>query len=82
MEELKIAFEYQGEQHKKLSYYNERDEEKCFSLQAKDRFKVSECERQGITLIVIPSEYTYEKPPAMRNFIISELIKHGKYPLS
>jgi len=81
-EELKIAFEYHGVQHKMLHYYNDKDKEIFARLQGRDRFKVTECKSKGITLIVIPQEYTFETPIAMKKFIISKLTKHGKYPLS
>jgi hypothetical protein len=80
-EQLKIAFEYQGEHHAKLSYFNNYDKQLLFEQQERDNHKVSECARRGITLIVIPSKYNYEDPLAMRNFIISELSRHGKLPL-
>jgi hypothetical protein len=80
-EELKIAFEYQGEHHEKLSYFNNHDEQVLFEQQVRDEHKVDECGRRGITLIVIPSKYNYEDPLPMRNFIISELKRHGKLPL-
>jgi hypothetical protein len=81
-EGLNIAFEYQGEQHDKLSYYNHYDKELFDRQQGRDRFKVTECKSKGIILIVIPQEFTSKTPIAMKKFIMSELMKHGKYPLS
>jgi virulence-associated protein VapD len=81
-EGLNIAFEYQGEQHDKLSYYNHYDKEIFDRQQGNDRFKVTECKSKGITLIVIPQEFTSKTPIAMKKVIMSELMKHGKYPLS
>jgi hypothetical protein len=77
-EELKIAFEYQGEHHDKLHYWNKNNKQLLDEQKVRDRHKVSECEIRGITLIVIPSKYNYEDLPALRNFIISELKKAGK----
>jgi hypothetical protein len=74
-EKLKTAFEYQGEHHEKLSYYNDFSEEKLFEQQERDRDKVRICADRGITLIVIPSKYNYEDPLALKNFILSELWK-------
>jgi virulence-associated protein VapD len=81
-EDLKIAFEYRGKQHQTLSYYNDFDKDSLASLQVRDSFKESECALRGIKLIIITSEYTYEDPIALKKFIISELTKHGKFPLS
>jgi hypothetical protein len=77
-EELKIAFEYQGEHHEKLHYWNKNNKQLLDEQKVRDRHKVSECFKRGITLIVIPSKYNYEDLPALRNFIISELKKAGK----
>jgi hypothetical protein len=79
---LKIAFEYQGEHHEILHYFNQYDEQLLLEQQERDRFKVTKCEERGITLIVIPSMYSFKDPSAMRSFIISELEKYGKYPPS
>jgi len=81
-EDLKIAFEYRGKQHQTLSYYNDFDKNLLASLQVRDAFKESECALRGITLIIITSEYTYEDPIALKEFIISELNKYGILPLS
>jgi hypothetical protein len=81
-EGLNIAFEYHGKQHEKLSYYNDNDKELFDRQQERDRFKVSKCKDKGITLIVIPQEFTFANPIAMKKFIRFELTKHGKYPLS
>jgi hypothetical protein len=79
---LKIAFEYQGEHHEVLHYFNQYDEQLLLEQQERDQYKVTKCEEKGIILIVIPSKYTYKDPSAMRCFIISELEKYGKYPPS
>jgi hypothetical protein len=44
---LKIAFAYQGEQHEKLSYFNDFNEKKLFQEQERDRHKASECARRA-----------------------------------
>jgi hypothetical protein len=79
---LRIAFEYQGEHHENLHYFNQYDEQLLLEQQERDRFKATRCEERGITLIVIPSKYTFKDPSTMRSFIISELDKFGKYPPS
>jgi hypothetical protein len=61
-------------------HFNKYDQRLFFQQQGRDRHKLGECASRGITLIVIPSKYSYGDSLAMRNFIISELIKPRKYP--
>jgi len=48
---LKLAFEYQGEQHYHQKHFGWTS---LFDRQQKDQEKFKECQRQGITLIEIP----------------------------
>lgn len=51
IEELRLAVEYQGEQHYKPSYWNTTD---VATQQMRDREKRNACEQHSITLIEIP----------------------------
>jgi hypothetical protein len=59
-EELKLAFEYQGEQHSKsIPHFN-----KTFSLEkikGHDKFKMQKCKSKGILLIQVPYHTDYKK---------------------
>lgn len=52
-EELKIAFEYQGEQHYKLTYYNQHDNVKLLDIKRKDALKIKLCHENGVKLIIV-----------------------------
>jgi len=61
-DELKVAFEYQGEQHYKLTYYNQIDTVKLREIQRKDVLKIKLCNENGVKLIIVscdmpPSKY-------------------------
>jgi len=65
--ELKLAFEYQGEQHYKfVNYLKGKNIEK---IQKHDRLKTELCKKNNVTLIQIPYYISYEK---MQDFIIKE----------
>ncbi len=52
-EELKMAFEYQGEQHYNLTYYNQYDSVKLLDIQRKDALKIKLCNENGVKLIIV-----------------------------
>jgi hypothetical protein len=52
-EELQIAFEYQGEQHYKLTYYNQHDSVKLLDIQRKDALKKKLCNENRVKLIIV-----------------------------
>jgi len=60
-EELNIAFEYQGEQHYKLTYYNEYDSVKLLNIQRKDALKIKLCKENGVKLIIVSCEMQLSK---------------------
>jgi hypothetical protein len=73
-EELKIAFEYQGEQH---YYYNPhfhrngiRD---LISQNLRDKIKKNICDKTRIRLIIIPYRYTFKDIEKMTCYINSFL---------
>jgi hypothetical protein len=53
-ETLKLAFEYQGNQHYELHRLYHRTQEQFKYQQEKDEFKRKKCQEMGITLIEIP----------------------------
>lgn len=52
-EELKIAFEYQGEQHYKLTHYNGYNSVTLLDIQRKDALKIELCKKNGVKLIIV-----------------------------
>jgi hypothetical protein len=53
-EDLKIAFEYQGEQHYIPCLWNNFSEKFLIEGQKKDIFKLKKCKEMGVLLIVVP----------------------------
>jgi hypothetical protein len=53
-EELKVAFEYNGEGHYKIIKQFKLDEEKLKLIQKNDRKKIQLCKKNNVKLIVIP----------------------------
>lgn len=75
-ENLKLAFEYNGEQHYKFKKYF-HDTEDAFKIQREhDEFKYKKCVELGITIISIPYTFNCYDPKKLENFIKDELIKH------
>lgn len=75
-EELKIAFEYDGEQHSKYNPHFHRNGPKEFVYQVKkDDYKTKKCKLEGITLIRIP-HYVHESE--LEQYITRQLKKHKK----
>lgn len=52
-EKLKLAFEYQGEQHYELGHFNKTKEELEIT-QRKDTFKIETCNKMNVKLIIVP----------------------------
>ncbi len=48
-----MAFEYQGEQHYNLTYYNQYDSVKLLDIQRKDALKIKLCNENGVKLIIV-----------------------------
>ena len=73
-EELKRAYEYQGEQHEKyVPFYHNNDINNFYKQQEHDRIKKLACEKIGIKLICIPSKYDYTNPLEMCDYILDNL---------
>lgn len=73
---MKLAAEYDGQQHYKYTPYFHRKGEYQFHEQVKrDKWKEQKCKELGITLIRIPYTVKYRD---LERFIKKELKKHGK----
>ena len=77
-EDKNIAFEYNGLQHYKYVKFFHREGIKSFrKQQERDQRKYRLCKENNIKLIIISSEYSYNKPTELREYIEKELIKFG-----
>ena len=75
--ELKIACEYDGEQHIKKTKFHRTNGEVVYQHR-KDKFKDGKCRDLGITLLRVPY---WVKPLEMHHFIKNGLTKLRVYPL-
>jgi hypothetical protein len=74
-EELKLAIEYQGQQHYHYNKMMHQNSKHCFqNQQYRDHIKRDLCKQFGINLIEVPYNIPEEKIP---NFLYQELRKHG-----
>lgn len=70
-EQLKLAFEFNGEQHYKTpNFFHGNDREKFIAQVRRDQFKIVMCNKVGIDLIIIP--YTINKNER-RQYIIDHI---------
>lgn len=70
-EELNLAFEYNGQQHYEYIPHFHRNGMKDFeNQQERDRRKYKICAKKDIKLILIPYQFDYRKPEALKNYII------------
>jgi tRNA1(Val) A37 N6-methylase TrmN6 len=76
-EELKLAFEYQGEQHCKFIKFFHKTENAFQKRKLYDNFKRIACAKNNVTLIEIPYIYSYLDENNMKAFIYKELAKYG-----
>lgn len=53
-EELKLAFEHQGEQHYHMSSYLHQEKINLATTQKRDEFKKSACSKRGVRLVIVP----------------------------
>jgi hypothetical protein len=74
-EELRLAFEYQGMQHRVYSPYFHKCEQDFYDQVERDEFKKNRCREVGIDLICIPDTVRYEQ---LEDYIFSELKKINK----
>lgn len=71
-ESLKLAFEYQGEQHYRVHYKFSRTEARLYEIQQTDNKKKQLCDKAGIRLIEIPF-FKAETDKELLEFLISEI---------
>lgn len=69
-DELKIAVEYNGEQHYKWPNFTNQTYQQFINQVRRDEYKMDECDRNGVYLIVVPFNVPYENIPA---YIMSHL---------
>lgn len=69
-EDLKIAVEYNGEQHYKWPNFTNQSKEEFINQTRRDMLKAELCEKNGIYLIVVPYNVPHEK---ISSYIISKL---------
>lgn len=72
--ELKLAVEYQGQQHYKFTPHFHKNKEAFLNQKYRDELKRRMCRDNLITLIEVP--YTV-KPENIRSYLIQELFKRG-----
>lgn len=75
-ESLKLAFEYDGEQHAKFNKRFHKNSNDFIYQVAKDDFKTKKCQTLGITLLRIPH---YIHPSSLEDYIKRELRKIEKF---
>jgi hypothetical protein len=75
-ESLKLAFEYDGEQHARYNTHFHKNTKDFVYQVAKDDFKTKKCETLGITLIRIPH---YIHPSSLEDYIKREIGKISKF---
>ena len=74
--ELRLAFEHQGEQHYRASFFDQSDED--FSQrQTDDQDKVLLCRKRKIRLICIPALFTLTRLEDLQQLIYTECKKLG-----
>ena len=69
-EELKLAFEYNGEQHYKFNKYFHESEDAFEKQQERDKLKGQLCKQHNVTLIVVP--YTVQEKD-IYDYILEQL---------
>jgi protein-arginine kinase activator protein McsA len=68
-EDLKLALEYQGEQHYRHVWWFHRTEAEFHEQQERDRCKRALCQINDVRLIEVPFQFNYKCPDEMREFI-------------
>lgn len=73
-EKLKLAFEYQGQQHYNFSPYFHKTQEDFTNQVYRDKIKKEACDKKGITLIEIPYNIEYND---LEDYIKMKLFDEG-----
>lgn len=63
-DELKIAVEYNGEQHYKWPNFTNQTHQEFINQVRRDEFKMDVCDRNGVYLIVVPYTIPHDNIPA------------------
>ena len=71
---MKLAFEYQGQQHYKYIPYFHKNKEAFQNQKYRDYMKRNMCKDNGITLIEVPYDVKHHE---IENYIGKELVKFG-----
>lgn len=78
-DELKLAVEYNGAQHYQYNSMMHQNSKHSFqNQQYRDYIKKDLCEKQGITLIIVPYTIPVSQIPS---FLYQELLRHDYRPL-
>lgn len=75
-DKLKLAFEYQGQQHYNFSPYFHKSQEDFTNQVYRDKLKKELCEKNNITLIEIPYSIEYKD---LEDYIKMKLYEQGFY---
>lgn len=76
--DLKLAFEYNGEQHYDTNHFFNYNKEKLEELRKNDKEKKEQCVQKGIDLIIIPYWEAYNDYDFVQ-FICKQLEERGLY---
>lgn len=72
--EMRLALEYNGEQHYKYIPYFHKNKEAFYNQKYRDEMKRTKCRDAGITLIEVPYDI---KSDRLEGYVKNELIKFG-----
>lgn len=71
-DELKIAIEYNGEQHYKWPNFTGMTYQEFINQVRRDKFKVDQCDRYGVYLITVPYVVTHDKIADYINYYLPQ----------
>ncbi len=78
-QDLQLAFEYQGKQHREFTKFFQKTKEDFYSQVERDKFKANRCKELGIDLICIPDTVHYDN---LQTYIIAEIQKIDRFQLN
>ena len=70
----KLAFEYQGRQHYELIHHFHKNEIQFQQQQERDIWKYNKCIEEGISLMIIPYQYSYKNSKELKKYIQAQII--------
>jgi hypothetical protein len=78
--ELKMAFEYNGIQHRKYTpHFHRKGIHQFYDQLLRDKQKIKVCIERDIFLLTIPDKYTCYQPDKLEEFIREEILQHIIY---